>query len=220
MNSIYASFISGSIELAVVYPLDYLKTIRQNNKNLSSKDYIRYMRTPYRGAGVKMIGFVPMRVGFWSGMDYFNKNGYGAIKSGIYTAGLQTLIDYPIEQIKTQRVLNNVNMRNAFSDVKIVPSFGVHLIRNMIFMGVLNSVIESDKDSMYVGALGGLAGSLITQPLDTLKTWYQSGKKSYPVEWRIKDYMRGWQHRGLISLLSMNIGWLVFSRFLAKENMD
>ena len=140
MNSIYSSFVSGSIELAVVYPLEYLKTIVQNNKHLSYKDYKRYMRTPYRGVGVKMIGFVPMRVGFWSGMDYFNKNGYGVIKSGVYTAGLQTLIDYPIEQIKTQRVLNDVNVRNAFNDVKLVPSFGVHLMRNMIFMGILMSL--------------------------------------------------------------------------------
>lgn len=216
MNSIYASAVSGSIELAVVYPLEYLKTIRQNTKYLSSKDYKRYMRTPYRGVGVKMVGFVPMRVGFWSGMDYFNKNGYGVIKSGVYTAGLQTLIDYPIEQIKTQRVLNDVNVMNAFKGIKLLPSFGVHLMRNMIFMGVLNSVIESNRDSMYVGAVGGLAGSLITQPLDTLKTWYQSGKKSYPVEWRFKDYMRGWQHRGVISLLSMNIGWLVYSRLNKK----
>lgn len=216
MNSIYASAVSGSIELAVVYPLEYLKTIRQNTKYLSSKDYKRYMRTPYRGVGVKMVGFVPMRVGFWSGMDFFNKNGYGVIKSGVYTAGLQTLIDYPIEQIKTQRVLNDVNVMNAFKGIKLLPSFGVHLMRNMIFMGVLNSVIESNRDSMYVGAVGGLAGSLITQPLDTLKTWYQSGKKSYPVEWRFKDYMRGWQHRGVISLLSMNIGWLVYSRLNKK----
>ena len=216
MNSIYSSFISGSIELSVVYPLEYLKTIVQNNKHLSYKDYKRYMRTPYRGVGVKMIGFVPMRVGFWNGMDYFNRNGYGVIKSGVYTAGLQTLIDYPIEQIKTQRVLNDVNMRNAFNDVKFMPSFGVHLMRNMIFMGVLNSVIESDRDSMYVGGVGGLVGSLITQPLDTLKTWYQSGKKSYPVGWGFKDYMRGWQYRGVISLLSMNIGWLVFSRLNKK----
>ena len=216
MNSIYSSFISGSIELSVVYPLEYLKTIVQNNKHLSYKDYKRYMRTPYRGVGVKMIGFVPMRVGFWNGMDYFNRNGYGVIKSGVYTAGLQTLIDYPIEQIKTQRVLNDVNMRNAFYDVKFMPSFGVHLMRNMIFMGVLNSVIESDRDSMYVGGVGGLVGSLITQPLDTLKTWYQSGKKSYPVGWGFKDYMRGWQYRGVISLLSMNIGWLVFSRLNKK----
>ena len=68
-----------------------------------------------------------------------------------------------------------------------------------------------------MGAVGGFAGSLLTHPLDSLKTWYQAGNKNFPKSWTLKRYMTGWQYRCSVSFLSMNIGWIVFHRL--KENI-
>ena len=88
----------------------------------------------------------------------------------------------------------------------------IHLVRNMGFTLSLCSIIQINPDSLYYGAVGGLIGSLITHPLDTLKTWYQSGQQNYPVHWNFRNYIQGWKYRCSLNLISMNIGWVIFHR--------
>jgi hypothetical protein len=207
--NIKASVISAIIEVSTTHPIDYLKTIVQNNKNVNYKEVLK---TPYKGLTSRFVGIVPMRMLFWNSLDYFQNKGFNAYSSAIITSVIQTSIDYPIEQAKTQRIIHNKKFMDSFKGVKLRESILVHLMRNMFFAISVNSIINRDKNSFYYGALGGFCGSLITHPLDTLKTWYQSGNKNFPNHWKIKDYMAGWGYRCSVSLIGMNIGWIIYHR--------
>ena len=127
------------------------------------------------------------------------------------TSLIQITIDYPVEQIKTQKMIHNCNFIESFKNVKILPSCSTHLIRNIGFTICLNQAIQMDPNSLYSAAIGGFIGSVITHPLDSLKTWYQAGNQHFPVHWNVKTFMTGWHYRCCVSFLSMNVGWIVFN---------
>ena len=205
-----ASIISAVTEVMITHPIDYVKTVIQNS---SEKQNIKKLiKTPYKGVSSRLVGIVPMRLLFWNSIDYFNSKGLTPIQAGVATSIVQTSIDYPIELIKTQKINNNKAWIESFRGIKLIPSVTSHLLRNMGFAVFVNGIIQKNPDSLYYGAIGGLTGSLITQPLDSLKTWYQSGNKTYPKNWKFNDYMKGGSHRCLVSLLSMNIGWVIYHR--------
>ena len=87
-----------------------------------------------------------------------------------------------------------------------------HLLRNVFFAICVNKIIQIDPNSTYHAAIGGFIGSILTQPFDNLKTWYQSGNLNFPKKWNFKNYMIGWNYRASVSLLSMNIGWVTFNK--------
>jgi hypothetical protein len=68
------------------------------------------------------------------------------------------------------------------------------------------------NEKSYVNAaIGGFIGAIITHPIDSLKTWYQYQNNSlYPKHWSFRNYYNGWYIRAIISLISMNIGWIIF----------
>ena len=74
------------------------------------------------------------------------------------------------------------------------------------------TIKERKPESIYYGAIGGFTASLLTHPFDSLKTWYMSGNKSFPIKWTFENYMRGWYYRSGVSLISMNIGWIIYYR--------
>lgn len=223
-NRIKASVISGVIEVGATHPIDYVKTILQKNeKRVNINEIKSYLRTPYKGVGSRLIGVVPMRILFWNSLDYFKSMGYNPISAGFYTSIIQTSIDYPIEQIKTQQMIKNtkknINLFNHFKDIKILPSIFSHLGRNAGFAVIMNQIIQKKPESLYYGAIGGFLASLITHPFDSLKTWYMTGNNHYPNHWGIKDYMRGWHYRCGISLISMNIGWIIYYRLSKTKDV-
>ena len=60
-NNVKTSLMSGLIEVVATHPLDYTKTILQNNNKLKSSDIIEYLKTPYKGVSSRIFGVVPMR---------------------------------------------------------------------------------------------------------------------------------------------------------------
>jgi len=209
---IKSSVVSGLIEVCCTHPLDFAKTILQNEKGQRKQAFQEFLKQPYKGVSSRIIGIVPMRILFWNSITYFKEKGYHPVMAGIYTAFIQTSVDFPIEQIKTQKMLkNNHNIMSAFRQPGLPYGFGANLSRNMGFAVVLNCIIDGHDGSYYHGALGGFLGAVLTQPLDSLKTWYQAGNSTYP-NWQVQNYFRGWHLRAGISLISMNIGWFVFSK--------
>jgi len=213
MPQILASIISGIVEVIFTHPIDNVKTQIQNNQKNKTKIHITF-----NGFSTRLIGVVPMRFLFWNSLDYFKTNNFNVYSSSILTAIIQTTIDYPIEQIKTQQIINNKKIRNCFQGIDIYKASFAHLSRNVIFTTCFSVIIQQNLDSFYYGAFGGLVGSFVTQPLDTLKTWYQSGRKYYPTHWKLKHYMTGWHYRCSGSFISMNIGWVLFHRLKNIEN--
>ena len=216
---IKASAISAFTEVLTTHPIDYAKTIVQNNhKKMSGEEWKNALKTPYKGVASRLIGIVPMRVLFWNSLDYFKNKGFNPYHAALSTSVIQTAIDYPIEQVKTQKIINNSKIIQSFSNVRILEASSTHLIRNMGFAICVNGIIQQDPNSFYHGAMGGFIGSLVTHPFDSLKTWYQSGYKYYPKHWTFNNYMKGWHYRCGVSLISMNIGWIIYHRLKKKFN--
>lgn len=221
-SKIKSSIIAGLMEVLVTHPIDYIKTLSQNGnstKNILSK----IIKNPYLGVQSRLIGVIPMRIIFWNTLNYFQKNNYSPISTGVLTASIQTIIDYPIEQLKIQCMINkkNVNqpikqtLKNAINNSNIY-GFITHLSRNILFASTFTTLINNDPNSYYLAAIAGFSGAIISHPLDSLKTWYQIGNTKYPKLWTTKDYFKGWHHRSIISLISMNIGWFIFNKFNDK----
>ena len=131
-----------------------------------------------------------MRILFWNSITYCKEKNVHPILTGIYTAFIQTTVYYPIEQIKIQKMIHNQSALNAFNQKNLTKGFVLTLLRNMGFTIVLTSCIHNNNDSYYQGAIGGFMGSILTHPLDSLKTWYQAGNKNYPIQWSINDYYK------------------------------
>ena len=101
-----ASIVSAITEVIATHPIDYVKTVMQNNsKNLKYDEIKSLLKTPYKGVSSRLIGIVPMRVLFWNSLEYFKNKGFNPYHSAIFTSLIQTTVDYPIEQIKTQKKL-------------------------------------------------------------------------------------------------------------------
>jgi Mitochondrial carrier protein len=208
-----SSVVSGVVEVFATHPLDYAKTILQNSdRSKVSSSFQQFLTNPYRGVVTRLFGIVPMRILFWNSITYFKERGFDPVTAGSLTALVQTSVDYPIEQLKTQMMLHNKScIRSAFKKPNLFTGYMYNLSRNMGFAIVLNLCIDGHDGSYYHGALGGFLGAIITHPLDSLKTWYQAGNHHYPSHWKLTHYWSGWHLRAGISLISMNIGWYVFS---------
>ena len=186
-----SSIVSGLIEVITTHPMDYAKTILQSSTNRQVL-FEEFKRNPYKGLSSRILGIVPMRILFWNSITYFKDLGYNPILAGTLTAIVQTAVDFPIEQIKTQKMLkNNHGILDAFrGQPTLFKGFGCNLARNIGFAVVLNCVVDGTDGSYYHGAIGGFLGALLTQPFDTLKTWYQVGHTNYPKDWTIANYYK------------------------------
>ena len=202
--------ISSLLSEISTHPVEYIKTARQNKKKIS---LIQFINNPFKGFVSRLIGTLPMRGIYFNLTNYFNNKKYNPVVSGCLISLAQTSVDYPMEVTKTQRIINNYNWKNAFKSVNHSPSLGYHLIRNQIFATSVSSFISSNETKYLNAGIGALTGAALSQPFDSLKTWFQSGNKTFPYKWKLRDYYRGGLYRCLSSLIGLNIGWVSFNYF-------
>jgi len=200
MEKIKNSFIAGFTELVVTHPIDYYKNLIQKNYSSPIK---QILKNPLLGIKPKIIGIIPMRMSFWLGLDYCKNNNFNLLKSSLFIGTSQTIIDYPLEQIKMNQIFNSTP-KNYFG--AILPHYG----RNLLFVSSFLYFQNKIDNPFLSGAIGGIVGSIISQPLDELKTHYQSGQINYP-KWELKNYFKGLIPRASICLVSMSIGYGVYS---------
>lgn len=192
------------------HPVEYVKTAKQNKTKLSVKQFIN---NPFKGFGSRIIGSLPMRGIYFNLTNYFNNQNYNPFVSGLLISLAQTSVDYPMEVTKTQRIISNYNWKKAFKSVNHTPSLGYHLIRNQIFATSVSTYISDNENQLFNAGIGALIGSAFSQPFDCLKTWFQSGNKTFPYKWKLKDYYRGGLYRCSASMIGLNIGWVSFNYF-------
>lgn len=205
MENILCSSASAISELVFTHPLDYYKTMKQNNiKNI----FNIIKKNPYKGVSSRLIGIVPMRISFWSTMDYLKKKQYNPIIIPLVTSTIQTILDVPIEQAKT-------NLMNR-KKITFIPKYWIkgsinHYARNILFTyGFFFSTLNIDNP-LVAGLFGGMFGSIISQPFDSLKTFYQSGKSKPQIN--LPFLFRGVIPRTSVSFISMGVGFSTFSFF-------
>ena len=199
--------ISSIIEVVTTHPLDYAKTLKQNN-SFSVKHFIR---NPYEGIYSRIIGIIPLRIVYWNSINYFSNKGFNSINTGLLTSFFQTMIDYPMEQKKINMMLSSKVYFNPIG-------YSMLLARNSIFAVAFTCSINMIDDNRYNGAVGGLLGSILSHPIDSLKTYYQVGNNRWPKHWKLNNYMNGLFYRCGVSIIGMNVGYYSYNHII--DNFD
>ena len=232
-----AGGLSGVIEVILTHPLDYIKTKKQNyiqngNKYYFYKELINEKKFHfYRGVKPRIIGVAPMRLLFWGVQDSIyefcrqqnNNILFSSLSAGIIGGSCQTLIDNPIEIYKVKKM---TNQKIIFKDILLKNyGFSSTLLRNCCFGSCLTLICfdKKDKDNLTLfaySALGGMVGSIVTQPIDYVKTQQQinnDNRNTFSIlrqtfkENPYKLYAGGF-NRALLSFCSMGIGFVVYNR--------
>lgn len=185
--------VSGVLEVTMTQPLDLLKTQIQNDKLknlLQSTNMMSYTSSIYRSNGLagfyrgyvpRIMGIIPMRVTYWGTISHVNdilsderSRINRAIIAGSICGVAQTLIDNPVEVIKTKMMTNS---KLSFTDaIKMLQPNGltVHLMRNIQFAMCVNFMMSFRTDNNFhnfgLCAIGGVLGSITSQPFDVMKT--------------------------------------------------
>lgn len=207
---IVPSIISSFIEVIITQPIDVAKTYKQTNTKISLN-----FKTLYSGFIPRASGNIPSRTIFLFSQDFLRSELDPTKRiNKILIPGLsgfaQTLVDTPIENLKMRQIfkLEKINYYKGF-----IP----HLSRNIIFLIPVFNFKEYGKiyhdnaihQSLY-GAVGGIIGSYLSHPLDTIKTLIQTNKKNQIKELKMKDYFRGSHLRASMAFINMSISLTVF----------
>lgn len=251
-----ASGFAGIFEVLVSHPLDRVKTElqimtlnntikKQHTKNPSVISGIQHIyknngfKGFYFGIIPRLIGIIPMRLMYWSTMNYssdyatqnyvkinnmLNKyfvddisNFIIKVSPGLITGIAQSLIDNPIEVAK-------IKLMSGANEIKISDmyrGFGYLLSRNILFaIPVAYSVKQYGTEYPFMaGAIGGLIGSIISHPLDVIKTERQrhqiDGSKKITISKLLlnnpSSIMSGLLMRASLSFVNMGVGFMVFN---------
>lgn len=233
--------ISGIIEISLIHPIEYFKTLKQYKKN--DTNFFNFIRNTYNSGGIKslyygylprLVGVIPMRTIFWGTMyasDKQLKNNeidpfYKYCLSGILVGSIQTIIDCPIESLKTQMMIsNNSSYKINFN------GFMPNLLRNIGFAAIFNVSKNTIKDkylytrkniildNIFIGCISGIVASVLTQPFDYVKTKMQENKivkvpmrKIVYLTLKNKPtlFFSGTVSRCSITCISMSIGLYIF----------
>ena len=235
---IIASCISAIVEVIATHPIDYIKTEKQKDRHFTFKN-----KKPfdfYTGITPRLLGVIPMRCLFWSSQSSINnylkinniEHKLNFLYIGTGCACTQTLIDSPIENIKMKLLAGEKVKPKHLLNCK---GFAPNLYRNMVFASIFSyfsysEKIRNTKETFLFSLIGGLSGSILSQPLDYVKTIKQQTYKSYYKTTLISDMSTinmikyfikvnpkqlfvGAFYRTLLSGCSMSIGFCVFNYF-------
>ena len=198
------SICSSFVEVVVTQPIDVIKTLKQTDNKITFN-----IKTLYSGFIPRASGNIPSRSIFLFSQDFL-KSELDQTKriNKIIIPGLsgfaQTLVDTPIENLKMKQIfkLDKINYYKGFIS---------HLSRNIIFLVPVFNFKEYGKEHQaFYGAIGGIIGSYISHPLDTIKTLTQTDKKDKIKNLHIKDYFRGAHLRASMAFINMSISLYIF----------
>jgi hypothetical protein len=212
MDSIpyHAYLITSVTEVAITQPIDVIKTLKQNGiKPLYN------IRILYSGFAPKLYGNIPSLSMFLFSQSYLDSKlnmskFHNKLLLPIIAGFTQTLIDNPIEVIKINQIM-------GIKDFNFSKGFIPHYFKNTILIGSVyhsRKYAENNLHSSYsnfngvIGAIGGLIGTYISHPLDTIKTLQQSNKDYKKIIFRV--LLSGMHLRGLMNFLSFAISLTVF----------
>ena len=242
----------------VTHPVDFIKTkhqeFSQRSLKLSSREFYGKIYNGnifnfYTGLLPRLVGIMPMRLIFWgvqgSTKEYLEthniKSKYNFIAIGTLSGTAQTIVDNPIELIKISTMTGTrVSMKSLFK----MQGFAPTLYRNVAFANCIAfttcglGIEQSDHTSKFLAsAIGGLVGSVLTQPFDYVKTLKQRSEDTfinnksvrsmsttrimmevYQANKSIKPLYSGVAARSILSFLTMGIGFVAYDSILEMLN--
>ena len=207
---LHAYLISSITEVTITQPLDVVKTLKQNGIKPVYK-----IKNLYAGFAPRLYGNIPSLSMFLFSQTYLDKKldstkFYNKLLIPFIAGFTQTLIDNPIEVIKINQIM-------GIKDFKFFKGFITHYFKNTILIGSVyhsRKYAENNLHSSYsnfngiIGAIGGLIGTYISHPLDTIKTLQQSNKDYKKINFRF--LFTGIHLRGLMNFISFTVSLTVF----------
>ena len=233
--------LSGIIEVVFTHPLDYIKTKKQEYTQIqklvnTNNSFYRHLLKEknmnfYKGVVPRICGIIPMRFVFWGVQDnsyhYFTNTlnyspFYSGVFAGIMGGSCQTIIDNPIEVIKIKTMTNQkINLNELLQ----YNGFKATLIRNVGFSICISSICfgkenRTDLQNFGYSASAGLIGSIITQPMDFVKTQQQRVVSNETIKSILIENFKeaptklfvGGLNRALLSFFIMGIGFLAYDK--------
>jgi len=224
--------VAGVCEVAFTHPLDVCKTRLQAGIPLKFD-----IRSLYAGAVPRLTGVVPMRMVFWGSTFWLNAHlpiedeRRRALTAGALAGSAQTLIDGPIEVLKIRQIAGAevgaaaaASATQATVRVGMFTGFGATLVRNVGFCMCLTLGTFAAPATLPAAVgpgLGALVGTIVTQPIDTIKTLQQSGQKVPRLsDMSTRFLFSGLGHRAGQGVVAMVIGAAVMracERFVASD---
>ncbi len=221
---------AGLIEVTITHPIDYYKTISQHNFYKNKTIIKNNFKSIFSGFSPRLFGIIPMRVTFWCGQDYgesiFKNFDYKYLYAGAFAGLLQTPIDYPMELLKIKRITKG---NDNLLKINHFRGFISTLSRNVLFAAFFNYNVKTrleEDNTIYqnfaISATFGCLASIITQPLDYLKTISQTHHKENIKNIILKSYQKnnnflflfkGGFFRSSISFVGMGIGFCSYNYF-------
>lgn len=227
-----AGGISGIFEVVITHPIDYLKIKKQEFKQLNKEfkfKQIKYNEC-FKSIIPRLLGVAPMRIIFWGAQDntkillenYNIKSSYNFILIGLVSGFFQSILDNPIEVIKIG-TMTNQNSNEILKSTLKFKGFNATLMRNTGFTICMSYFCfnNNDNNKCFNSVLGGLSGSILTQPLDFVKTQQQRSNDTRGIIKIISETFKespkklfvGGYYRCLLSISSMSIGFIFYDYF-------
>lgn len=174
VNTLILGSTIGTSQIIIGYPLDTLKTLRQNNKKITSKE-LKFRRI-YKGISYPIyLNIFYQSLLFYSYENLNNKLNNHLI-SGFITGGIIGTISNPFEYYKV-REQNKLPIKH-FSRNSFLKGLQYTILRESIATGIYFSsyytLKEYNINTFISGGLSGVFSWVFTYPIDTIKTRIQS----------------------------------------------
>ena len=240
-----AGGLSGLVEISFTYPIDYTKVKRQEFKQTGKSLTNFYkniapngIKSYYTGFFPRVAGIVPMRFVFWGSQDttkqlLHNNNintPFNFFIIGACGGFFQAIIDNQIEILKISKI-TNASRSEMFRSLMKFQGFNTTLVRNIGFNSCVSylcfrngSEEQSSWEKVRNGALGGLIGSILTQPIDYVKTQKHRSSDTRPMLTILKETIKenpkklytGGVFRAIYNFSTMGIGFVAYD-FIKKN---
>jgi len=226
------SIISSLIEVVITHPIDVYKTNLQLNKPT-------HLNHIYKGFIQRALGNIPSRSTFLFTSDYLKQKNINILLIPFISGAIQTVVDTPVENLKIRAINNHKELcpspfdqkrvrtfKNGFtvfewrcSQLNLFRGYIPHSARNIIFIGSVITMKER-YESIYSGAIGGVIGSYMSHPLDTIKTRIQSYQ---PYKFVLQDFFTkqlfiGAHPRAIMAFINMMISLNCYDYLKNKIN--
>ena len=174
VNTLILGSTIGTSQIIIGYPLDTLKTLRQNNKKITLQEL--KFRNLYKGVSYPIyLNIFYQSLLFYSYENLNNKLNNNFI-SGFITGSIIGVISNPFEYYKVRK--QNKLPIEHFSRNSLIKGMQYTVLRESIAIGVYFSSYYSLKEyninTFISGGLSGVFSWVLTYPIDTIKTRIQS----------------------------------------------